>query len=357
MTADATIALEPQRVRLFADLLARHPRSRIDRAALWRAFAKAFPHRPQGREEREWLVAALSAAAAAGVIRLPAPGGRRWDRRSEPAVPVAVDRTDRGNGETRAGEWRRFPWHPTLAWVADLPRLSADAEQFLRRVHDGLVYGSFQHPAPLRYRSHQLTGDEKRLSALARTTLFGSDRLSLTLLGCFPDRVPLAWARVGDADMALVVENAGLFSVAVSVLRQLSRPPYGLVAYGAGAGAEQALPGLADVGRPVTSVMYVGDLDHAGLRIAQAAARALVEAALPALEPAPGLHERMLKAAARLGHPSGWPAPARRTRADDAQLVSWLPAVIQPRVHALLAAGRRIPEEVLGPEELLEVWG
>src|SRR6266545_1830635 len=131
MMADVPATLEPQRVRFFADLLARHPHSRIDRAALWRAFAKAFPHRPQGREEREWLVAALSGAAAAGVIRLPAPGGRRWDRRSEPAVPIAVDQTSQPDGRARGDEWRRFPWHPKLTWVTDLPRLSPDGEGFL----------------------------------------------------------------------------------------------------------------------------------------------------------------------------------------------------------------------------------
>ncbi|HEY6157713.1 MAG TPA: Wadjet anti-phage system protein JetD domain-containing protein [Gemmatimonadales bacterium] len=169
--------------------------------------------------------------------------------------------------------------------------------------------------------------------------------------------MPLAWASVGDVEAALVVENAGLFNVAVSVLRQLSNPPYGLVIYGAGAGVEQALPGLAELGRHVNSVVYVGDLDRAGLRIAQAAGRTLMEVGLPTLRPAPGLHERMLEAAAHLGHASGWPTRARRIRWDDDQLVSWLPEEIRPRVRALLAAGRRIPEEVLGPEELLAAWG
>ncbi len=353
--ADSSLSFEPRQVRVFADLLARHPRRRIDRSALWRALAKAFPHRPQGREEREWLLAALSSVAALGVIRLPSLGGGRWDRRSQPAVPTAVDQADVIGGP-RSDEWRRFPWHPTLAWVSDLRRLPPSAEVFLRRVHDGLVRDSFRHPAPLKYRSLQLTGDEKRLGALTKTTLFGPGRLSLALLGCLSARGPLAWASVGDADAALVVENTGPFNVAVTVLRSLSAPPYGMVVYGGGAGVEHTLPGITDIGRPVTKLMYLGDLDRPGLRIAHAAARVASDTGLPMLEPALGLHECMLQTAARLGHPSGWPTRPHRRRPDETELVSWLPAGVQSRVRAMLAANRRIPEEVLGPEELIAVW-
>ncbi len=256
----------------------------------------------------------------------------------------------------RDDRWRTFPWHPALAWVADRRTLARAQVDFLRRVHDGLRDGAFRQPAPLKYRSLQLTGDEKRLSALAKTALFGLGRLTLELLGCLPDRVPLAWANVGDGSATLVVENAGLFNVAVSVLRQLPRRPYGIVVYGAGTGVEQALPGLRDLGRPVTSVNYVGDLDRPGLRIANATARTAREAGLPSLEPAPALHECMLDAAAHLGYPSGWLTRAGRSRADDAQLVSWLPRDVRARVRGILAAGRRVPEEVLGPDELLSAW-
>jgi len=351
-----TPALEPERVRAFSNLLARHPRRRIDRTTLWRAFAKAFPHRPQGREEREWFVAALSAVAATGVIRFPAPGGQRWDRGSEPAVPTAVDRSDQRDARARGDEWRRFPWHPELAWVADLPRLSADTESFLRRVHDGLVHCLFTQPAPLKYRSLQLTGDEKRLGFLVKTMLFAPGRLSFQLLGCLPGRAPLAWAKVGDCDAALIVENAGPFNVAVSVLRSLSSPPYGVVVYGGGGGIEHTLLGIREIGFPVSRLMYLGDLDRPGLRIAQAAARVAAASNLPPVEPAVGLHERMLEAAASLGHPNGWETRSRRARVDDAQLVSWLPTAIRPRVLSILASNRRVPEEVLGPKELMTAW-
>lgn len=347
--------LEAAALDRFRAALLRSPRARLERDQLWAAFARAFPVRPQGAEERQWFRAALDQAVADGTLRLPAQRGRGWDRSQTPAIPLKA--TLRREGATRRDDsWRTYPWHADLAWVADRRMLTAEQVGFLRRVHDGLRDGTFRQPAPLKYRSLQLTGDEKRLGSLTKTKLFGPGRLSLERLGCLPDRVPLAWASVGEDSSALVVENAGLFNVAVSVLRELSHPPYGIVVYGAGTGVEQSLPGLRDVGRPVTSVMYVGDLDRAGLRIAQAAAQASRKAGLPSLEPAPGLHKAMLDSAAHLDYPSGWPTQARRSRTDDAHLVSWLPTDVRIRVRELLGGGRRVPEEVLGPEELLQAW-
>ena len=36
----------------------------------------------------------------------------------------------------------------------------------------------------MKYRSLQLTGNEKALASLAKTSLFGESRLSLAMLGC-----------------------------------------------------------------------------------------------------------------------------------------------------------------------------
>ena len=348
-------ALDAKALDTFRAALLKSTRARLGRNQIWTAFARAFPVRPQGAEERQWFRAALDHAAKEGTLRLPSERGEGWDRSQMPAIPL-VATLRRGGNQRRDHSWRTFPWHPALAWIADHRALTPEQVAFLRRVHEGLRDGRFGERAPLKYRSLQLTGDEKRLGSLTKTKLFGPGRLSLELLGCLPDRVPLAWASVSDDSTALVVENAGPFNVAVSVLRQVSRPPYGIVVYGAGAGVEQALPGLCDLGRSVTRVMYVGDLDRAGLRIAQAAAQTSQRAGLPPLEPAPGLHKAMLDSAAHLGHPLGWATEARRSRTDDAHLVTWLPSEVRARVREVLAAGRRVPEEVLGPEELLQAW-
>jgi hypothetical protein len=59
----------------------------------------------------------------------------------DPPERVQIHREDRPRSEPW---WRSFPWHPSLQWAADLPALSEEQACFLRRVHEGLVQGSFQ---------------------------------------------------------------------------------------------------------------------------------------------------------------------------------------------------------------------
>lgn len=103
--------------------------------------------------------------------------------------------------------WRTFPWHPHLHWVIHCRSLSAPQIEFLRRVHDGLVNGRFREPAPLKYRSLQLTGDEKLLASLATTSLFSESRLTLEMLACLPDALPLAWEAVGEGGRMVIFER------------------------------------------------------------------------------------------------------------------------------------------------------
>lgn len=354
--------LDPRRLADFQRRLEACGRRRIPESVLWQSFAEAFPGRPGGAEEREWLLEALSELEERGVLQLPSPRGRRWDRGWRTPVPTSVDLRSASPREGREGraKWRSFPWHPRLAWVADLPRLSDEQEFFLRRVHRALVDGSLAEAAPLRYRSLQLTGREKGLARLRKTRLFGPGRLDLELLNCLPEVLPLAWEGVGSASTMLLFENAGPFSVARRVLTSLEDPPYGMVAYGGGRALVQSIAHLRGIGRPVTSLHYVGDLDPTGLSIAVGARRAARETGLPTVEPAPGLHRAMVDAAAAFGHPRGWPVASARPGGEPCHLsedLGFIPAAVRDSVRQILHAGNRIPEEVLGPEELQAVWG
>lgn len=346
-------------IEKFRALLAGEPRQRIEREQLWRHFDTAFPGRPPGTEERRWLVASLEALAGEGVLRLPSTRGDHWDRTLQPPVPSFV-LIQRARPEPRDDHWRRHPWHPALAWVPTCATLTSEQVRFLERVQAGLRDHEFEDPAPLKYRSLALTGDEKRLQQHAAGALFRPGRLTFELLGCLPERLPLAVETVAAVPAVVVVENAGPYEVMRRVLMETREPRYGLVAFGDGARAEHALPRLATREPAVGRVEYVGDLDRAGLRIAIAAARAVARAGLPALVPAEGLHAAMLSAAAALGHPGGWPTGPEDGQTSeherDGELVSWLPEDVRVAVLAMLRAGRRIPEEVLGPRELRAVW-
>jgi hypothetical protein len=344
--------LDPTRLDAFAARLAAEPRARIDARSLWTAFAAAFPGRPQGPEERRMLRAALDMLAARGAIHLPR-SQRGWDQSLGVAIPAWIGLA-REPPPPRPQTWRGFAWHPRLAWVVDLARLSEPEEGFLRKVHEGLVHRHFEALVPVKYRSLQLLGHEKELEKLLEGRLFTTGRLSLELLGCFTDVLPIAWASVGDEPAAIVLENAGAFAVVRNVLTTLSRPPYGIVVFGDGGRFEKSIACLATIGRPIESLHYVGDLDGAGVRIALGAARAAARAGLPPLEAAPGFHAAMLASASRLGAPGGWPAPAgRRTSVPEETARRFLPADVLDRSMLILTQDSRIPEEALGPEDVV----
>jgi hypothetical protein len=347
--------LDERRLDQFERALLAGTAARVGAQDLWRALAQVFPHRAPGPAERRLLLDALKSIEARGRIRLPPERGKRWDRSMDPAVPISVDIV-RDQAAPSGFPWRTFPWHPNLHWVVHCRNLSTQQVEFLRRVHDGFVNGMFGEPAPLKYRSLQLTGDEKMLASLANTSLFGPSRLTLEVLACLPDALPLAWEAVGDGGRMVIFENAGPFAVARRVLVEMKTSPYDLIAYGGGRSVLAALGHIKTIERSVESIHYVGDLDHAGLDIAWGARRCARELGLPAVVPASELHRQMLLAAASFGHPQGWPAQERFADVDRTRILDVLAPDVRGQVDAILKARRRIPEEVLGPDELRRVW-
>jgi hypothetical protein len=350
-----THALDQQRLDEFEHSLLAGTSVRVGAQELWRVLARVFPHRTPGPAERRLLLEALKAIEVRGSVRLPPERGKRWDRSMDPAVPTSVDLVREQPGPPPF-PWRTFPWHPHLHWVVQCKILSAQQVKFLRRVHEGLVNGTFREPAPLKYRSLQLTGNEKSLASLATTSLFGDTRLTLEMLACLPDALPLAWEAVGEGGRMLIFENAGPFAVARRVLGELMARPYDLVAYGGGRSVLAALGHIKTIEHRVESIHYVGDLDHAGLDIACSAKKCARELELPLIAPATELHRQMLSAAQEFGHPQGWPAQERFADRERKRLLDVLASDVRYEVERVLQAGRRIPEEVLGPHELRTAW-
>jgi hypothetical protein len=91
------------------------------------------------------------------------------------------------------------------------------------------------------------------------------------------------------------------------------------------------------------------------VQLAAAANRAAIAAGLPAIAPAATLHRAMLASAERFGHPLGW--PCRSTpRKPDWDPLQFLSPELRSSVRAVFESRCRIPEEVLGPEELTSAW-
>ena len=253
-------------------------------------------------------------------------------------------------------KWRKFPWHPRLTWIHDLTRLTPNQEKFLQRVNKGLAQGSFDKPAPFTRRSLELTDSEKGLQALTKTVLFAPGRLSLELLGCVSRIPPLVKEIVSDHPIAIVFENAEPFKIAYEILKTMPNPPYGMVAFGGGRSFRQAIRNFGAMERSTERIEYVGDLDRAGLSIAQSAAKTALNLGLPPVIAARGIHSVMLQEAQNLGHVSGLINKIKDSDKHDEDLVTWLPADIRQQTLNILRARRRVPEEVLSSEAMLELW-
>ncbi len=351
----AHYVLDPKPLRRFLRGLRSEPRIRVGHARVWKSFATAFPQHPQGQEGRRWLTAALEALEAQGQLRLPVAHGKRWDRSSAVAVPLSVDLV-RPTPVGRKSDWRAFPWHRSLQWILECRHLTSGQVSFLCKVHEGLVDGTFAEPASFKYRSLQLTGDEKRLGSLVKTQLFRPGRLTLEAIGCGPDVLPLTWEAVSGRRRMIIFENAGAYMVGLQVLRSVRDPPYGRIAYGCGLDVLKAVAYLRVIELEVDDIDYVGDLDIKGLEIAVSLRKVTQRLGLPPIRPATTLHSAMLRSAPQLGAPNGWPATKAVAKAAMGDLLEFIDPSLRDPVRSVLAKGCRIPEEVLGHREMLEAF-
>lgn len=244
-----------------------------------------------------------------------------------------------------------FDWEPELAFVrqarfnvpfAELCRLN----QFIkdRRKSAPVV--------PIKERSLQLFGDEKRLDVLASSALFRADRLDLTKhLGCEVVGVPLAWKRgpapAGEQPI-IIIENAATWH---SFCRWNSaRALFSAVVYGDGNRVMDGVRFLADVFGELGGqrrIFYFGDLDPPGIFIPQEASRRSVRMGLPAFEPHAWSYRQLL----RLGEGREQPYEEEPAPADRCD---WLGASAG-EARLLFAAGKRLAQELVNWEFLRDV--
>jgi hypothetical protein len=230
--------------------------------------------------------------AARGDIVLPVRHGKQWDRTSRITLPTAVKLTTANGALDNRTGWREFPWHPQLQWVLQLRNLADDQFLLIQRVNQGFVEVWFTRAECFKYRSLQLTGDEKRLETLLKGKLFEPGCLTLELLGCALDALPLATDYLTSNPRMLVFENAAPFLLAKGVAAEIKDPGFGRLAYGAGKQVLKAVPYFSVLQPPVSEIHYVGDLDAEGLKIAGEVQR-LSQAIL--VRPATGFHVAMLE--------------------------------------------------------------
>lgn len=340
------------RIGRLARRLKAHGRVRVPLRDIWDDYQRVYGCEASGVQARAELRTVLDSLRAGGACAFPSENGRAWDRTSTVALPQWV-RVPQDSLRPEGRRWRKHPWHPELAWVRDLTALSAEQEDFLLALQRALVDGRLAQKAPLKYRSLQLTGDEKRLESMLSSQLFAPGRLSLELLNCDGPGLPLTYECVGAEPRMIVFENAGSYIVARRVLKRIGHPPYGFVAYGGGNRVLRSAEYLREISGPL-AVDYVGDLDATGIEIGVAFADRVRTLSGFAVGSATDVHMAMLDAARELGHPDGWPSEGKATVLAAHR---WLSPSCAPRVKRILSVGNRVPEEVLHDGHYGALWG
>ena len=317
-------------------------RRRLEIAEVWQVFrgALAIEYSDRGREA---LADYLLQLRARGRLQLPRQD-QLWQRKPAPALPRWVKLTAAARPDTPI-DHRAIAWSPELAPLVDEARVAPDLLRDLLAIQrffaDG---GRVREPVPVRERSVELFGDEKRLDVLLRSRLFRRLGLGPELLRAREVPVPIVWepGPESGAHSVLVLENLHTYD---SFRRwNACSGAYLAVVYGGGKAFAGMLDDLAriviDIG--ALEIHYFGDLDGEGLQIPASAARALGELPLLAAE---RWYALLLSRGAGLDLPGCEPYVPEFA-------LSWLPEALRSPVTSLLVSGRRLPQELVGWEQL-----
>jgi hypothetical protein len=288
-------------------------------------------------------LAVLEELEAGGSMKLPIRHGKLWDRTSQISLPALID-LSLVAAKDPASDWKSYPWHPQLQWVLKSRHIRSEEFQFLQRVNQGLAEGWFTDREAFKYRSLQLTGDEKRLEKLCRGMLFGPDKLSLEMLGCEKEILPMVIAPISVAPVMLLFENAAPFMLARRVLSDLGNSRVGCIGYGGGTQLIKSVGYFSMIDPCVQEIYYVGDLDAEGLQIGATLQRKSNEVPV---RPATMFHFAMFESAVLLRSPEGWRTKDDRSRQVSESVLEFLDVGIRDRARQLIQNGRRIPEEVI----------
>jgi hypothetical protein len=318
------------------------PRRQVKLTELQALLIAAEPALEHAPERRARLADVLGELVQVGAVQLPSE--RSYDHSAKPALPRFV-RLDRAPAAPRRRSGAEVAWRPELAWAAELS-LDTQTLSDLRAINAFLRDGGSERAiVPLRERSLQLFGDEKRLEALISSQVFREGRLSLDVVRCRAVHPPFVFQPVGPGPDALVIENHHTFASLADVLP--ADGSVGTLVYGAGGHFKGSVTYLADLPAQPRRVIYFGDLDVDGLDIPAYANGIAAAAALPPIEPATELYRLLLEH----GLPAATaPVSAHRAR----ELCAWLPRELRGASVTLLTRGERLAQEAVGMELLAQ---
>lgn len=322
----------------FAERLCAAPKKRIALAQLRQLYFELHPEVQNHPERSAMLLKALRSLADDGVVTLP--GADSWERVGQPVLPKWVTVVRKPN-PAPLRDFARVPWVPELGFWTELKPSQLEAafviNQYLLQHRNSLF------PVPIKERSLEIFGDEKRLDAMRSSNTLFSGRLSLEALGAFVVPLPLPYRpAAASGKPVLVVENHNSYW-SFGEWNQSTRL-YAAVVYGAGEAFRSSGAALGEVLREVggTGAVYLGDLDPKGVSIPLDFNRAAHDGiqVVPAVE----WYGWLLLHGRRRDRPPCHDLTPLATQ--------WLGLELGTELNELWHEGRWIPQEALGFKQL-----
>lgn len=331
-----------------ADQIAAAPRQKINLEALYDAavaFDRSLATAPTARGD---IRSALDELVVVGLVVFPS-SPQFFDTRDAPILPMWVRRPSRERVIRETVSSRVWPVALEPAGrVARKPGEIAVLEMVASFLRDG---GATRPSVPVRERSLELFGDEKKLDALTATRLFTSGALTLDLLRCHSVPIPFVSQWVpGISDprgtALLIAENHHTYVSLLEVTRRRAAVG-GLgrhVGYGTGGQFPSAVLSVPLLSPIPERIVYFGDVDLKGLQIPVSANAAAASSGLPSVVPALPLYELLFEL--QRERPASPVAPKHA-----ANVAGWL-GPFADRAAAVLVAGVRLPQEAVGYDVL-----
>ena len=318
-------------------------RKRISLNEVKRIYYSLYPEVQNSPERQASLLDALRDLENQRLLALPALGS--WEKVGYPPLPAWVALV-RETQVTNTSCYSEVPWVPELGfWPKLKPMQLADAKainDFLLRRRDSLT------PVPIKERSLEIFGDEKRLDSLRTGASLFIKRLPLTALGAFLVPLPLPYRQAPALGKpALVVENHNSFWSFGEWNQTALR--YSAVVYGAGEAFRSTGQALNQVLLEVggDGAEYLGDLDPKGIRIPLDFNR-VSTAKGQQVQPALDLYRWLLTNGRTRER-----VECREAAAESA--TDWLGPELGAQLAGRWAHGLWIPQEALGFEQL-KTW-
>jgi len=330
-----------------ATALRQESKAKIDSDRLHLVFSQVAPEWNVDQSRRRRLRETLDELAKQGVVVLPENRKTGWTTLPAPALPNWIRIIRPASPKAEVFDHKAFPWVGQLQFIPEMERLKAPDDAL--KIHEFLKRNSNAPIVPIKERSWQIFGDEKRLEMILGSQLFGANRLSEEVLRCRTVSLSLLYHSLPSYVNAppLIVENESSFHSFTRLNAQ--KHLYSATIYGAGHAVLKAGGFLRELALSLSCnyFLYFGDLDRRGVGIAHELNQAMQKVGI-SINPAADLYCKALQVSSvSQGAPIELPK----------SYLGWLPAPLQANVEQRLRERGRVAQEALGWERLCELFG